>query len=78
MSETAEVLALLRRRCEAVRAKELERAHGKFAALSSDDRRQVEAITTNIVDALLRPGAARLSADHVAALRHLFALDEAA
>ncbi|HET8556235.1 MAG TPA: hypothetical protein VFL58_02880 [Gaiellaceae bacterium] len=76
MSE--QLLSLLRSHGSAVRAEELGRVHGKLAELSSDDWRQVEAITANIVDALLPLRMAELTADEAAALRYLFALEDAA
>lgn len=72
------VLSLLRSHGDAVRARELGRVHGKLAALASDDRRQVEAIAANIVEALLPLRAAELSAEEAAALQYLFALEDAA
>jgi hypothetical protein len=72
------LLSLLRSHGDAVRAQELGRVHGKLAQLSNDDRRQVEAITANIVEALLPLRVAGPTADDAAALRYLFALEEAA
>ena len=72
------LVALLRSRGEAVRAEELGRVHGKLAELSTDDRRQVEKITANIVERLLPQQVARLTAADAAALRYLFSLEDAA
>lgn len=72
------VLSLLRSHGEAVRAEELGRVHGKLAGLSRDDWRQVERITANIVESLLPLRGAGLTADDAAALRYLFAFEDAA
>jgi glutamyl-tRNA reductase len=72
------LLSLLRSHASAVRAEELGRVHGKLAGLSTDDWRQVEALTANIVEALLPLEAEELSAGDAAALRYLFALEDAA
>jgi hypothetical protein len=72
------LLSLLRGHASAVRAEELGRVHGKLAGLSNDDWRQVEALTANIVEALLPLRAEELSAADAAALRYLFALEDAA
>ena len=72
------LLSLLRTHGDAIRARELGRAHAKLSGLSRDDRRQVEAITANIVEAVLPLHAAELTAHEAAALRYLFALEDAA
>jgi glutamyl-tRNA reductase len=72
------VVAALRRRAEAIRANELERANGRLAGLSEDERRNVEALTAQIVNKLLHDPTVRVkqSGEHADALRELFALDE--
>jgi len=72
------LFSLLRSHGDAVRAQELSRVRGSLGGLSSDDWRQVEAITANIVEALLPLRVAELTADDAAALHYLFALEEAA
>jgi hypothetical protein len=72
------LLSLLRSHGDAVRAQELGRLRGSLGGLSSDDWRQVEEVAANIVEALLPLRVAELSADDAAALRYLFALEEAA
>jgi hypothetical protein len=72
------LLSLLRSYGDAVRDEELGRLRGRLDGLSSDDWRQLEEIAANIVEALLRLRVAELTAADAAALRYLFALEEAA
>jgi len=72
------LLSLLRSHGDAVRAQELGRLRGSLGGLSSDDWRQVEEVAAKIVEALLPLRVAELTADEAAALRYLFALEEAA
>jgi len=84
--EVVPTIVSLRRRAEAIRAAELARADGKLAALSSAERRAVEAVTAQIVNKLLHAPTVRAKeaaegpdgGRYEAALRHLFALEEVA
>ena len=73
------VVAALHRRAEAIRARELERASARLARLSDGERRDVEALTAQIVAKLLHDPTIRVKEGGPAradALRALFALDE--
>jgi glutamyl-tRNA reductase len=78
------VVAALRRRAEAIRARELARAEPRLQGLSEADRREVEVLTAQIVNKLLHDptvrvkeaAASRDGGEYADALRELFALDE--
>lgn len=72
------LVSLLRSRGHLLREQELDLVQGKLAELSTDERREVEAITANIVEGFFALRVAELTADQAAALRYLFALEEAA
>jgi glutamyl-tRNA reductase len=84
--EVVPAITSLRRRAEEIRADELERANAKLGALSTAERRAVEAVTAQIVNKLLHAPTVRVKeaaerpdgALYAAALRHLFALEEVA
>jgi len=74
----ASAIAGLRARAEDVRRSELDRMRHRWEALTGADRERLEAVTRDIVDAILREPAARLraaadagDADLVARMRHL-------
>jgi glutamyl-tRNA reductase len=75
-------IASLRARAEEIRERELARARG-LSRLSADERRAVEALTTQIVNKLLHEPTVRLKeaaagaegSVYADAVRHLFALD---
>ncbi len=79
-------IASLRALAESIRETELERAEGRLGSLSPSQRRAVESLTAQIVNKLLHPPTVRMkeaaaAADGVLyadAIRHLFALDDAA
>lgn len=74
----------LRERAEAIRSSELERAEGRLASLSENERRTVEAVTAQIVGKLLHLPTVRLKEAAVRpdgvvyarVVRHLFGLGE--
>jgi glutamyl-tRNA reductase len=84
--EVVPAITSLRRRAEEIRADELARANGKLGALSTAERRAVEAVTAQIVNKLLHAPTVRVKEAaerpdgvlYAAALRHLFALEEVA
>jgi glutamyl-tRNA reductase len=79
-------IASLRALAESIRETELERAEGRLRSLSPSQRRAVESLTVQIVNKLLHPPTVRMkeaaaAADgglYADAIRHLFALDDAA
>ncbi|HEV8685685.1 MAG TPA: hypothetical protein VGQ84_00260 [Gaiellaceae bacterium] len=79
-------IAALRRRADAIRVAELARNERRLAALSADERRAVELLTTRIVSALLQVPAVRIKEAarvpagtlYLGVLEQLFGLDEAA
>lgn len=78
----ASAIAGLRARAEDVRRSELDRMRHRWEALTGADRERLEAVTRDIVDAILREPAARLraaadagDADLVARMRHLVGLE---
>ena len=76
-----DLIAALRDRAEAIRREELRRLDGRWDGLRPDDRRRLEALTTSIVEALLREPETRLRAEardggaDIESARFLFALD---
>jgi len=73
------VVAALHHRAESIRTRELERASGRLARLSDAERRDVEALTAQIVAKLLHDPTVRVKEggpERADALRALFALDE--
>ncbi|MBD0291677.1 MAG: hypothetical protein ICV74_10520 [Thermoleophilia bacterium] len=75
------VVRALRARGEAIRAGELARAEPRLRELSPEGRKQVEALTAQIVNKLLHEPTVRVKAaddpSYASALEHLFALDDA-
>jgi glutamyl-tRNA reductase len=77
-------IAGLRARAESIRRAELERAERRLASLTPDERRAVEALTSQIVAKLLHLPTVRMKEAAVAedglayaeAVRHLFDLDD--
>ncbi len=77
--DVAPVVAALHRRADAIRVRELERASARLGRLSEAERRDVEALTAQIVAKLLHDPTVRVKEggrEHADALRSLFALDE--
>jgi glutamyl-tRNA reductase len=80
-SAASSLIAALHERAEDIRLKELRRAENGFEALCPDDRRRLEILTQDIVDALLDEPTARLQAgtaqdpDHLESARFLFGLE---
>jgi glutamyl-tRNA reductase len=78
-------IAGLRARAESIRRAELERAERRLASLTPEERRAVEALTSQIVAKLLHlptvrmkeAAAAEDGLDYAEAVRHLFDLDDA-
>jgi len=84
MPDVAPVIGLLRLHAEGIRRAEVARASERLDALTPGERHAVEAVTTQIVDALLRTPTARIeeaaeraeARRYAAGLRDLFALEE--
>ena len=81
--EVVPVVTALRRRADEIREAELERVAPRLRTLSDEERREVEALTTQIVNKLLHEPTVRVkeaasegAEEYAAALRELFALDE--
>jgi glutamyl-tRNA reductase len=85
MPDVTPTIGLLRRHAEEIRRAEVARSRARLGPLTAGERRAVEAVTTEIVNALLQTPAMRIeeSADRAegtrydAVLRDLFALEEA-
>lgn len=80
---SAGLTAALRIFADGIRAREVTRAERKLRGLTRTERELVEAVTNNVVVALLREPTARVNAAagavrarYVEVIRHLFALDE--
>lgn len=75
-------IAAFRRNAETIRAAELRRAHALLDELTPTQRRAVEAVTAQLVNKLLHAPTVRIKepsgSAYLPALRHLFALEEAA
>ena len=77
----ATLLAALRSRAEDIRRSELARADGHWEDLSHDDRRRLDALTRDIIGALLREPETRLGtgaptgAGDIESARFLFGLE---
>jgi glutamyl-tRNA reductase len=77
----ARLIDTLHARAEAIRREELSAAEGRWEALGDRDRARLEALTLNIVDALLGGPTARLRAgasadpDALRSARYIFGLD---
>ena len=81
--EVVPVVTALRRRADEIREAELERVAPRLRTLSDEERREVEALTAQIVNKLLHEPTVRVkeaasegAEEYAAALRKLFALDE--
>ncbi len=78
------VVAALRRRADAIRERELARVEPRLRRLSEGERREVEAVTAQIVNKLLHEPTVRVKeaaasesgVDYAGALRELFGLDD--
>ena len=76
-------IASLRARAESIRVAELERAERRLASLTPEERRAVEALTSQIVAKLLHLPTVRMKEaaaaadgpDYSEAVRHLFDLE---
>ena len=80
-TDVASLIGELHARAEAIRREELSRAEGRWEALGDEDHARIEALTRNIVGALLGEPTARLQAGTAAdaealrSARYIFGLE---
>ena len=80
-TDVADLIDALHARAEAIRREELSRAEGRWEALSVEDRVRLEALTLNIVGALLSEPTAHLQAgpvkdtERLESARYIFGLE---